>query len=311
MTALIWKEWRENFKWTLVPALLIFAPMGLFGPAPLIDFFYQFYVSLIAAMYGAVLGFLQVFPESQGDKRSLLLHRPLSRAHIFLGKAVAGLGLYLLALAIPFAFTVALAAIPGYLSQPFSLPMVLPWLADALTGIVYYFAGMLTAQREARWYGSRCLPLAAGLFCSIVVWTVPEFWQALLAIVLVGTMGAVAAWGSFSAGGTYTPQPGLAKVALAVTLLTGLSALSFLGKTFLGRYLEPGTRYTYLLDQRGRVLDVHDKSGEVQSVADLEGQLPPELQGVRLDHHALVENSNPEARVASTRGKATAVVTAS
>ena len=41
--------------------------------------------------------------------------------------------------------------------------MALPWLADVLTGLVYYFAGMLTAQREARWYGSRCLGLAAAL----------------------------------------------------------------------------------------------------------------------------------------------------
>jgi YD repeat-containing protein len=301
MKSLIWKEWHENFKWAAVPALLILGPMGLFGAAALMDLGHLFYVSLVAALFGAMLGFLQVFPESRGDRRALLLHRPLSRTQIFVGKVLAGMGLYLLALGIPFVCGVALAATPAHVAQPFSGPMVLPWLADILTGLVYYFAGMLAAQREARWYGSRCLGLAAGLFCSIVVWSLPEFWQALVAILIVGGAAAVAAWGSFCAGGAYAPQPRLAKIALAVTLLIALSALSFTAKTLLGRHLEPGTRYTYLVDQQGRVLDVHDKDGEVQSVADLEGQFPPELQGVRLDLHALLENSAPEARVDQTR----------
>jgi hypothetical protein len=101
--------------------------------------------------------------------------------------------------------------------------MTLPWLADILTGLVYYFAGMLAAQREARWYGSRCLGLAAGLFCSVLVWTLPQFWQALLAILLVGGLVATAAWGSFLTGGAYAPQPRRAKFALALTLLMGMS----------------------------------------------------------------------------------------
>jgi hypothetical protein len=301
MRALIWKEWHENLKWAAVPVLLILGPMAVFGAAPLLAAGHLFYVSLVAALFGAVLGFLQVFPESRGDRRSLLLHRPLSRTRIFLAKALAGVGLYLLGLGIPLAFCVALAATPGHVAQPFSPPMVLPWLADVLTGVVYYFAGMLTAQREARWYGSRCLALAAGLFCSILVWTAPEFWQAVVTIVIMATFAAVAAWGSFGAGGAYAPQPRLSKIALAVTLLAALSALSFTAKMLLGRYFEPGTRYAYLLDRRARVLDVRDKDGEVQSVTDLQGQVPPELRGVRLDFHALLENAAPEARVDLTR----------
>jgi len=157
MRSLIWKEWLENLKWVALPALLILGPMALFGPAPIMDYGFLFFVSLFAALFGALLGFLQLYPESQGDKRSLLLHRPLSRSHIFFGKVIAGVGLYLLALGLPLACEVGLAAAPGFISQPFSWRMVLPWLADSLTGFVYYFAGMLMAQRPARWYGSRCL----------------------------------------------------------------------------------------------------------------------------------------------------------
>jgi hypothetical protein len=111
-----------------------------------------------------------------------LLHRPMSRSRIFLGKVLAGVSLYLLALGICFACAVGLAATSGHVAAPFSWPMVLPLLADIFAGLVYYFAGMLTAQREARWYGSRCLGLGAAFGCSMVVWTVPKFWHALLAI---------------------------------------------------------------------------------------------------------------------------------
>src|SRR5215472_14376012 len=207
MRSLLWKEWRENVKWVPLPTLVILGPTALFGAYELVDVGALFYVGLVAAVFGAALGFVQVFFESSGDKRSLLLHRPLTRSQIFLAKAIVGVGLYLLALGIPFAWSVALAATPGHLYQPFHWPMSLPWLADMLAGLVYYFAGMLTAQREARWYGSRCLGLAAGLFCSLLVWTVPEFWQALLAIAGVGSVTAAAAWGSFCAGGAYESQP--------------------------------------------------------------------------------------------------------
>src|SRR5262249_523386 len=160
---------------------------------------------------------VQVYSESGGDKRSMLVHRPLSRLQIFLAKTLAGVGIYLFALGIPFAIVVAWAATPGHLAQPFSWQMLLPWLADILARLAYSFAGRLRAQRGVRWYGSRCLGLAGGLFGSIVAWTVPEFWEALLVIVILCGVTAVAAWGSFAAGGAYAPQPRFAKSALAAT----------------------------------------------------------------------------------------------
>jgi hypothetical protein len=172
-----------------------------------------------------------------GDKRSLLLHRPLSPSRIFPGEVIAGVSLYLAALLVPTAAAVTLAATPGHVAAPFVWPMVLPWLADVLTGLVYYFAGLLVAQREARWYGSRCLPPAAGLLASLVVWNVPEFGHALAAIAVFSGVVAVGAWGSFLAGGAYAEQPRSAQCALGVTLLAGLSVLVFVGKVTLGLWL--------------------------------------------------------------------------
>jgi hypothetical protein len=295
MKSLIWKEWRENLKWVPLPTLVIIGPIFLFGLPPLMDAGFSFFVGLVMVVFGAALGFLQVFFESSGDKRSLLLHRPLSSSRIFLGKSIVGVGLYLLAVGIPFAWTVRLAATPGHVPQPFEWPMVLPRVADALMGLVFYFAGMLTAQREARWYGSRCLGLAAGLFCWYLVWALPELWQALLAILIVGGLVALAAWGSFHCGGAYAPQPLFAKIALAATFLMGLSALGFTSKVLIGNWVWPRTAFYYRLDRHARVLDVHETYGQV-NVTDLQGKLPSELKNTAPDYYAFREITAPRAQ---------------
>jgi hypothetical protein len=295
MKALMWKECRENLKWVALPTLVIGGLMAVLAPPSLMDNGSLLIFALIAGLFGAMLGFLQIFAEAQGDKRSLLLHRPLHRSQIFLAKASVGIGLYLLALGIPFALEVSLAATPGHIAEPFSWPMTLPWLADVLTGLVYYFAGMLAAQREARWYGSRCLGLAAGLFCSILVWTLPQFGQALAAILLVGGLVATAAWGSFLTGGAYEPQPRRAKIALALTLLMGLSFVSFTGKVLLGIWTWSRLHYFYGIDHQGRILLVHEEQNKTLSITDLEGQVPPQLVGERLDYYTFREIMVPAA----------------
>jgi hypothetical protein len=296
MKPLIWKEFRENLKWAALILLLLGGITALQGPPSLWKFMNQEFllpVSLFAAGCGAALGFLQVFFESRGDRRALLLHRPMSASRIFLGKAVAGVGLYLLALGIPFAWSVGWAATPGHNAAPFRWPMALPWLADILTGVVYYFAGMLTAQREARWYGSRGLGLAAAFFCSFLVWALPEFGQALLAIGILGTLLAVAAWGSFLTGGAYAPQPRLARAALATTFLLGLLALSVGVKVAIGAWFDSDTRYRYTLDREGRALVVHTEHGAIKSVTDLEGRQPQALAGKPLETSTLEEVEAP------------------
>jgi hypothetical protein len=295
MKSLIWKEFRENFKWIPIPILLIFGPTALMGPNHLMDMGRLLYASIVAALFGAVLGFLQVHSEAQGDKRSLLLHRPLSRSRIFLAKALAGAGLYLLGLGLPFALVVSVAATPGHLAEPFRWPMALPWLADMAAGLVYYFAGMLAAQAAGRWYGNRCLGLAAGLFCSMVVYSVPEFEYAVLAILLIGGTVAVAAWGSFSTGGVYALQPRVSRLALAATYLMGLFMVGFVAKIELGRWAtDVGTMDRPIIDRQGRVLNVHQLHEEFR-VTDQEGKVPPGLKSELMDFHSLQQVTAPQA----------------
>jgi hypothetical protein len=291
MRSLIAKEWREHFKWAALPGILILAPMALIGVPILMEPVYLAYVSLVAGLFGALLGFLQVFPEAGGDKRSLLLHRPLSPSRIFLGKAIAGVGIYSVALLAPTLCTMGLALTPGHVGAPFEWGMTLPWLADVLTGLVYYFAGMITAQREARWYGSRCLPLAAGLFASAIVWNTAEFSHAIAAISLIGAVVACAAWGAFVAGGSFEQQPRSAKIALGSTLLMGLSALVFAAKLLIGtEFVRPIDYFPFEMSRWGQVLIVEKENwwqdGKIWSITDLSGRAPEELKGERLDAFA-------------------------
>jgi hypothetical protein len=302
MKSLLWKEWRENLKWAGLPALVIFLPLLLLGSPdePIADVTGAVLFFLTACVFGALLGFLQVFSEARGDQRALLLHRPLSRSRIFLGKALAGVGLYLLALGVPFVCVEAWMAVPGHMPAPYHWRAGLPWLADILAGLAYYFAGMLTAQREARWYGGRGLGLVAAFFCTFLVWSATEFWQALAAVAGFVVLTGVAAWGSFIAGGAYAPQPRAARGALAVTFLAGLLTISFVGKVAVGQWLESAeTSSMYVLDRQGRVLVVAWQSGvgPTEPATDLEGNLPPDLRGRHVDRNLVDEMEAPSARM--------------
>ena len=98
MSTLIWKEWREHLKWAPLPGVAILLVFLIARPVtPMPGVTGAYFLCLIAVVFGAALGFLQVVFEAQGDKRSLLLHRPLSPSRIFLAKAIAGIALYLVA----------------------------------------------------------------------------------------------------------------------------------------------------------------------------------------------------------------------
>ena len=71
MKALIWKELRENLKWAVLALLLVGGIKALLGPPSLMDYEFLQFISLVAAVFGAVLGFLQVFFESHGDRRAI------------------------------------------------------------------------------------------------------------------------------------------------------------------------------------------------------------------------------------------------
>ena len=124
---------------------------------PLADAGILWSTAWFCGIFGAVLGWLQVHNERRPDLWAFLIHRPMTRTGIFLGKAMAGLGLYALVVGLPLLGFIVWARLPGHVAAPFELAMLRPVAAYFLAGIRYYFAGMLSDLRQARWYASRVL----------------------------------------------------------------------------------------------------------------------------------------------------------
>ena len=173
-----------------------------------------------SATAGLALGLLQMLPERHKDHWAFLVHRPVTRTTIFLGKALAGVCLYLLALGIPVAFSVLWVATPGHMAAPFYVPMAYPGLADVLCGLAYYFTALLIVTREARWFGSRGLSLSIPTVASALVCSRPHFWLALLAVLVAVATTAIAAWGTFASRGNDSSLPILARGIVGAGLLS-------------------------------------------------------------------------------------------
>src|SRR5689334_17211023 len=64
MKALIWKEWRENLKWLPLPSLVILLVFLIDKPdTPMFAATDAYFFCVIAAVFGAALGFVQIFFE--------------------------------------------------------------------------------------------------------------------------------------------------------------------------------------------------------------------------------------------------------
>jgi hypothetical protein len=300
MKPLFWKELRQLLKWAIAALAVMSAAAVYFGwlssrPDWSARFFgFGWYAGQITpfeqlqalsavgcALAGLLLGVLHAAAEKRRDLWVFLAHRPHSRTTIFFAKASAGLLLYLGAVSLPLAAVTAWLAVPGRVAAPFYWPMVLPGVADILTGGVYYLAGLLIAMREARWYGSRALAVAVAIICSAVVTTVPEFWIALIAILVAAGILGAAAWGSFLAGGHDAPQPWWARSALGASLLAGIAiVLAFSGTLLMATQGMPeGPWSSYHLTPEGAVMQVvHGRWGQVLEITDLAGQRREDLE---------------------------------
>jgi len=290
MSGIFWKEVRENFLW----AVLGMAGFGIalayaWSTVTNSQFNNQDYLSILspsflmvttfgAPILGMALGFLQIMPERLRDRWAFLIHRPVTPGRIFWGKAAAGLTLYFPAVLIPFLLACWNASRTGVVGGPFDWAMVRPGLVDIFCGAVFYFGALLTALREARWFGSKAFGLLAALGCSAACsqqWITMELSRT--AIVAGLLLLPVAAWGAFGANGAFRPQSRLAKAALALVLFFGTLELfnlmiSLAGMTQHQRFWE-GQQYA--IDLQGRILRIKYKNGQLDSAIDLQNNPVP------------------------------------
>ncbi len=159
MRAMLWKELRENIKWAVIAmiglalaeiyGLYYFDPMNFNNRGiTLCNPTFLMATSFGNAIVGLLLGFVQILPEQRRDQWAALLHRPVSRAVIFRGKAIAGLSLYLLATIPPFLLCLWLAATPGHFVAPFVPELMLAAISDICVGAAYYIEALVVALQR-------------------------------------------------------------------------------------------------------------------------------------------------------------------
>ena len=314
--AIIRKELRENYKLALAGAAIFGVLISInfdHSNPPLMEDSFEAAASFFCGIFGALLGFLQIRRENHPDLRAFLIHRPLSRTGIFLGKLIAGLALYLIAAGLPLVCLIILVQVPGRVAAPFEWAMTLPAAVAFLAGIACYFAGMIARQPQARWPVSRALALGAGILAMAAPYG--EFWQALLLILVSCAFLGTAAWGSFTSHGGSRRGSVASGIALPFALLPGAVMLLILGiSAFIALVIRPnknqeyfGTVTFYKVLADGRVAIYSQMANRGISLTDTNGQilkdpttgkyLPPE----RLDMFAAPAGaiSLPDTRMAS------------
>jgi hypothetical protein len=235
MRALIWKEVREQVKWAMLWLIAIGLACGAALSAVSVRDWDNvsllcsrlFYAVMLfgATLGGLLLGLLQTLPEARPGRWAFLMHRPLARPRIFGAKVCGGLLLFVPAMGLPLLGSAIWVATPGNVAAPFDARSVLPGIGAILTGIMFYFAGLLVGLRPARWWCSRGVPLVTAAAIAFVGVAVTEFWQAVLVNAVGIVLLAVCAAGCFLTNGEYRPLPRAAKLALGVTLFAGIGVV--------------------------------------------------------------------------------------
>ena len=286
MKALVRKEMRENVRVAAL-GLVIYTLMLLSqyreyvaSPTnmsqPLADSGILWSTAWFCGVFGAVLGWLQIHNERRPDLWAFLIHRPMTRTRIFLGKVTAGVGLYALVVGLPLLGFIVWARLPGHVAAPFELAMLQPVAAYVLAGILYYFAGMLSDLRQARWYGSRVLGLGTAIVVSPLLSMSPEFWQSVLLLLVGAAILATAVWGGFQSDGHYRRQPAWGKAALTVALIPGCLLLAVIAALLLRNFFpgreRSGTWSSYRMTTNGSVFKSIQVADRPAEIVDLEGK---------------------------------------
>jgi hypothetical protein len=139
-----------------------------------------FYLAVIAGGFGIALGMKQTAWELGRNTFHFLLHRPLARRHVFYCKLLIGSILVVLvasALVLLYAWWVAT---PGHVQAPFFWSMTVPAWQFCVAVLPVYLGAFLSGIRPGQWFGSRLLPLAAGILISFGAVITPWWWLGIV-----------------------------------------------------------------------------------------------------------------------------------
>jgi len=232
MKTIIWKELRENLKWSVLALLcLTLAEIyvlslqrdggrDLYYNLTVCSSAFLMVTSFGCSVVGAALGAIQILPELRRDQWAALLHRPVTRSVIFFGKVCAGLLLYFLAATPPLLASVAYVAAPGQFPGPLVPGMILPAASDLFLGLTFYFAALLVSLSRGPWSGSRGL-LGLSLL-PVFVSHMMTRWIFLLPV-LASLILMAAAWGAMMSNGLVSDRPKVGRFSFVLVTLVAAS----------------------------------------------------------------------------------------
>jgi hypothetical protein len=140
----------------------------------------NFFLAVIAGGFGIALGMKQTAWELGRNTFHFLLHRPLARRQVFYCKLLVGGILVLLfsaALVLLYAWW---AATPGNVQAPFFWSMTIPAWQFCVAILPVYLGAFLSGIRPGQWFGSRLLPLAAGILMAFCAVKSPWWWLGIV-----------------------------------------------------------------------------------------------------------------------------------
>ncbi|MCA9137831.1 MAG: hypothetical protein KDB00_13760, partial [Planctomycetales bacterium] len=117
------------------------------------------YSTLIGSVFAILLGIMQCRGDNQPAARALLLHRSVRPSMIFWGKYLAGVTMFLVAIAPPFLYLMTFFLIDHQQTIAAQPSMVLPGLFGALAGFAFWPATVAVVHSDAKFIGSRLLIL--------------------------------------------------------------------------------------------------------------------------------------------------------
>jgi hypothetical protein len=186
MLVVVLGQMSLEFDWSRLTVVSLLRTQPQFAhPVPFVDDSLDGWVVLCGGGLALVLGGWQTLGETFRKTWSFLWHRPMKRPLIVATKLATGLAVLAVSLGVPLLILAVWAAAPGTHPSPFEWWMTehIGRLAFALTPI--YLAAFLCGMRDARWYGSRLLPLGAAAivlgFVFIAQWWPLAGWGVALA----------------------------------------------------------------------------------------------------------------------------------
>lgn len=300
MRAIVLKELRENLKWLPVGLLLIGIFAWLACPVNAQNVYntstanLTFSIAIGAGLYAVLLGGLQSGFDFSDRQRGFLLHRGVSLQRIIYGKVIAGAVLYGIACAGP----LLCLTVWFYWKGPEFIPVRPAQLMPAMLACVGCFAlhpaTMLTFLREARWLGTRLLPLIATTAAAVlfVNGLAASRVNELLIVALLSLPVLLLSYWAIR-------KPGWSRAALLVTGAACVAFFAFIAALTVEQSIKNPTlqagRYSYTqygLDQTGDVWGYRTEAG-ISSKTYIPIQVPASGDKLQVDRPPNVAKTLP------------------